>query len=168
MEPLLDVVIEDVRWEAAGLAPLADRAARATLFHVGLPQEGFTLCVMGCDDARMAGLNSDFRNTAAPTNVLSWPEVDLAPPEDGQLPHLIRPGPLDAPQGLGDIALAYDTCEREAAKAGKPLAEHASHLVVHGLLHLLGYDHVRDGDATRMEGAEVLILASLGLSDPYS
>jgi len=167
MEPLVDVVTEDARWDALGLEPLADRAVRATLFYMGFPQVGFTLCVMGCDDARIAVLNGEFRDKAGPTNVLSWPEVDLSHEVDGHLPHLIKPGPLDDPQGLGDMALSYDTCAREADEAGKPMADHVTHLVVHGLLHLLGYDHVRDGDAARMERNEAQILASLGLSDPY-
>jgi probable rRNA maturation factor len=68
---------------------------------------------------------------------------------------------------LGDIAIAYETCARESAEAGKPLQDHVTHLLVHGVLHLLGYDHVRDRDATRMEGLESEILGKLGLDDPY-
>ena len=168
MEPLVDVVIEDPRWEAFGLEPVADRAVRAALMFSGLPQEGLTLCLMGCDDTRIALLNAAFRDKPGPTNVLSWPDTDLSPDEDGMLPQMPAIGPQDAPEALGDIAIAYDTCANEAAEAGKSLTDHVTHLVVHGLLHLLGYDHTRDGDAARMEAAEVQILASLGLSDPYS
>ena len=75
-------------------------------------------------------------------------------------------GALFAPQ-LGDIALAWETCAAEAEEAGKPIADHVTHLIVHGFLHLLGYDHIREGDARLMETLEVRILASLGLSDPY-
>jgi probable rRNA maturation factor len=167
MEPLVDTVIEDPRWEVLGLDPLATRAAEATFAHLDLPQAGFMLCLMGGDDLRIAGLNHDFRGKAQPTNVLSWPDEDLSPEADGGPPLAPEPGTADDPRSLGDIALAYETCAREAAEGGKPLADHVTHLVVHGLLHLLGYDHVRDGDAARMEAAEVAILASLGLSDPY-
>ncbi len=167
MEPLVDTLIEDPRWDDLGLADLADRAVRATLAQIGVPTEGLTLCVMGCDDARIAVLNGDFRAKPVATNVLSWPATDLAPETEGAAPHAPEPGTADDPESLGDIAIAYDTCAREAADAGKPLADHVIHLVVHGLLHLLGYDHVRDGDATRMEDCEVAVLASLGLSDPY-
>jgi probable rRNA maturation factor len=69
---------------------------------------------------------------------------------------------------LGDIAIAYETCAREAQEAGKPLADHLRHLIVHGLLHLLGYDHIRDPDATLMEGLEVEILGKMGIDDPYT
>jgi len=168
MEPLVDTVIEDPRWEGLGLAPLADRAVSATLAHLGLPETGLTLCIMGCDDARIGALNADFRGKPGPTNVLSWPEIELSPETDGDLPHLPTPGDPDDPQSLGNVAISYDTCQREADEAAKPLTDHVTHLVVHGVLHLLGYDHVREGDATRMEAAEVAILASLGLSDPYS
>ena len=69
---------------------------------------------------------------------------------------------------LGDIALSYDTCAREAMQAAKPFADHLTHLIVHGTLHLLGYDHMTDGDAALMERIEVEILGNLGLDDPYS
>lgn len=170
MEPLVDVVCEDARWEAfgpggCGLDAVADAAVRAAFRHLGLAVDGFTLCVMGCDDARIAGLNAGFRGKPQPTNVLSWPAEDRATP--GLTPGLPEPGPAGDPEHLGDIALAYDTCAREAVACAKPLADHVSHLVVHGLLHLLGYDHVTDADASLMQACEVRILATLGLSDPY-
>ncbi|TXI01587.1 MAG: rRNA maturation RNase YbeY [Pseudorhodobacter sp.] len=168
MEPLVDIVIEDDRWEAFGLEPLADRAVRAAFAELGLAPEGFTLCLMGCDDARILELNGDFRGKAKPTNVLSWPSDERAARVEGGTPEAPEPGDEDDPESLGDIAISYDTCAAEAALAGKPLADHVTHLVVHGVLHLLGYDHIRDGDATLMETTEVRILARLGLSDPYS
>ena len=84
------------------------------------------------------------------------------------MPELPEPGEADDPESFGDIAISYDTCAAEAEAAGKPLTDHVTHLVVHGLLHLLGYDHVRDADGDLMEATEVRILARLGLSDPYS
>lgn len=166
MEPLVDIVIEDARWEAFGLEALADTALRAGFAEIGLAPEGFSLCLMGCDDARIMALNQDFRGKAKPTNVLSWPAEDRAAAE-GEVPELPEAGAPDDPEHLGDIAISYDTCAAEAAAAGKPLAEHVSHLVIHGFLHLLGYDHVIDADATVMEATEVRALARLGLSDPY-
>ncbi|MBC7477087.1 MAG: rRNA maturation RNase YbeY [Pseudorhodobacter sp.] len=167
MEPLVDCVIEDERWTAFGLEPLALRAVQATLAALGLPEEGFALAVMGCDDTRIAVLNAEFRGKPLPTNVLSWPAEELAADEEGDTPDLPEPGDADDPESLGDIALSYDTCAREADEAGKPMADHVTHLVIHGLLHCLGYDHIREGDAALMEGTEVRILATLGLSDPY-
>ncbi|MBC7738253.1 MAG: rRNA maturation RNase YbeY, partial [Candidatus Saccharibacteria bacterium] len=147
MEPLVDCVIEDDRWQSIGLDPLAWRAVRATLAALDLPETGFTLAVMGCDDARIAALNTAFRDKQTATNVLSWPYDDLSAEDEGGTPDLPEPGDADDPESLGDIALSYDTCAREAEAGGKPLADHVTHLIVHGLLHCLGYDHVREGDA---------------------
>lgn len=160
----IDILYEDDRWEAADFAALADRAAEATLRHVGLDPDAWELSILACDDARIATLNEDFRAKPTPTNVLSWPSEERAPEDPGATPDLPEPG-FD-PE-LGDIAIAYDTCAREAGAAGKPMADHVTHLIVHAVLHLLGYDHVRDQDATLMEATEVAILGKLGLPDPY-
>jgi probable rRNA maturation factor len=164
---LVETLIEDARWEAFGLPSLAERAGHATLSALDLPAEGFVIGLMGCDDARIATLNAEFRGKPVPTNVLSWPSDERAPAAPGGMPDLPDPGGLDDPESLGDIAISWETCLAESAAAGKPMADHVTHLVVHGVLHLLGFDHIDDADAARMEGMEVRILASLGLSDPY-
>jgi probable rRNA maturation factor len=164
---LVETAIEDARWEAFGLAALGERAARAALTGAGLSGEGFAVSLMGCDDARIAVLNADFRGKPQPTNVLSWPSAERGSEYAGEAPAPPVPGPAGDPEPLGDIAIAWDTCAREAEAQGKPMADHVTHLVVHGVLHLLGYDHVDDADAALMEGLEVQILASLGVSDPY-
>lgn len=166
---LTDSIIEDDRWQQAGLEALAEAAASATLAHLGLDHARFEIAVLACDDSRIAVLNADFRGKPQPTNVLSWPAEEHAAQVDGAAPDLPT-GAADGPfaHELGDIAIAYDTCAREAVAAGKPLADHVTHLIVHGTLHLLGYDHLRDKDATLMERTEVEILGKLGLPDPYS
>lgn len=161
---LTDVVIEDEGWHGAGLADLAERAAVATLRHEGLDPGHWEITVLGCDDARIAALNAAFRDRAAPTNVLSWPSEARAVATPGAHPAPPRPG--SGPE-LGDIAIAYGTCAREATAAGLCLADHATHLLVHATLHLLGFDHIRDPDATLMERTEAQILGKLGLDDPY-
>ncbi len=143
-------MIEDSRWTATGLTALAARAGDAALVHLGL-------------DARSAALNAAFRGQEQATNVLSWPLRDRAPEREGARPAL--PGAEECE--LGDIALAYDTCTAEARAAGRVLSDHVTHLVVHGVLHLLGYDHLRDGDAELMERLEREILGTLGVDDPY-
>jgi probable rRNA maturation factor len=160
---MIDILIEDERWQALDLEALAERANAATLAHLGLQSEDWDVCVMACDDARIAELNAEFREKPTPTNVLSWPSEERGADIDGAHPEI--------PQGpdpeLGDIAIAYDTCARESEAAGKPMTDHVTHLLVHGVLHLLGFDHIRDKDAALMEGLEVEILGKLGLSDPY-
>ncbi|WP_113913509.1 rRNA maturation RNase YbeY [Roseovarius dicentrarchi] len=161
---LTDVMIEDRRWHALGLEPLAERAAAATLAHLGMDPGAFEISILACNDARIAVLNEDFRGKPQPTNVLSWPSAERGALRDGGVPDLPLPGP-DAE--LGDIAIAYGVCASEAALGGKPLADHATHLIVHAVLHLLGYDHTRSGDADLMESCEVAILCKLGIADPY-
>ena len=167
MNTLVETVIEDARWQAFGLDQAAERAARAVLAGLGLPEAGFQISVLGCDDARIAVLNADFRGKPQPTNVLSWPSDERAAEVIGAEPERPEPGTPDDPESLGDIAIAWETCAREADEQGKPMADHVLHLMVHGVLHLLGYDHVEDEDATLMEAHEVRILAQLGVSDPY-
>jgi len=163
MGKLVDTGIEDKRWKELGLKKLAEQAARAVLAELGLAEpetkrKAHAISLLGCDDTR----NETFRDKPQPTNVLSWPEWDLSATVPGGMPE--RPAPGAA---LGNIAIAWETCAREAAEQGKPMIDHVTHLIVHGTLHLLGYDHSDDSDAARMEGLEVKILASLGLSDPY-
>lgn len=167
MEPLVETLTEDPRWEAFGLDTMADRAVHAVLDDQGLPAVGFLVSLLGCSDARIAELNADFRGKPQPTNVLSWPSEERGAEADGGVPAAPDAGTIEMPEELGDIAIAWETCAREAADQGKPMADHVAHLLVHGLLHLLGYDHLRDGDAALMEAAEVRILAKLGLADPY-
>lgn len=160
----VDCIIEDPRWEAIALGTLADAATDATLHRLGLEPSVFEISLLACDDTRITGLNGDFRAKPAPTNVLSWPSTERGAMAPGEMPVLPSPGP-DAE--LGDIALAFDTCSREATAQTKPLAEHVTHLIVHGTLHLLGFDHENEPDAALMEGLEVEILGKLGLADPY-
>jgi probable rRNA maturation factor len=164
---LVETVIEDARWDAFGLAELAERAARGALAGLGLPVEGFAISLMGCDDTRIAALNADFRGKPTPTNVISWPSEERAADRVGALPRAPDPGPPEDPEALGDIAIAWETCAREAQAQAKTMTDHVTHLIVHGVLHLLGYDHVEDEDAAVMERLEVGILASLAVSDPY-
>lgn len=164
---LVECLTEDPRWDDLGLEDIARTAAIATLDRLGLEPSSFEISLMGCDDARIAALNADFRGKPQPTNVLSWPSAERGSPVPGEMPHLPRPvaaGPLE----LGDIAIAYDTCAAEAAAAGRSLGDHVTHLVVHATLHLLGFGHDCDGDAALMEGIETEILGKMGLPDPYS
>ncbi len=162
----LDLMIEDSRWRTIALADLATAATDAVLSHVGLEADDVEVSVLACDDKRISVLNAEFRGKPVPTNVLSWPSVDLSPQKAGDMPRRPVPDP-DGTCSLGDIALAWDTCAREAEAASKTMTTHVTHLVVHGVLHLLGFDHITEPDAARMEALEVEILGKLGLDDPY-
>ena len=163
----IDILIEGGGWTADTLEALVEQAAAAALRELGLAPERFALSVLACDDARIATLNAEFRGKALPTNVLSWPSEERAADGPGDMPDLPEPDPSGPPEELGDIALSFETCAREAAEAGKPLDDHIAHLLVHGLLHLLGFDHETDPDADLMESLETRVLARLGVPDPY-
>lgn len=163
---IVDVLIEEPAWRALGLEAMAETAAAATLTHMRLVQERFEISLLACNDARIAVLNEDFRGKPTPTNVLSWPATDRSAGKPGAAPKLPTP-PAGTVEELGDIAIAHETCMAEAESAGRDPSAHVCHLLVHGVLHLLGYDHMSDEDAALMEGLEVEILASMGLDDPY-
>jgi probable rRNA maturation factor len=159
--PLVGAEVDDPRWQAVEIGALAERAARAALTAIGRDPDLHEIGLLACDDARMAKLNGEFRGKGQPTNVLSWPAFE------GEVPR--NPGlPGEGPLFIGDIALGFDTCAREAEEAGIPLADHAAHLVVHGVLHLLGHDHLEDDEAETMEEIETKVLASMGVANPYS
>ncbi len=150
---MIDVEIEDAAWTVAlpDAEALTRAAAEAALAKAPPARAGgpANLTVLLTDDGAVRELNARFRKQDKPTNVLSFP----APPN-----------PEDH---LGDVALAYGVCAREAAEQGKPVAQHLQHLVAHGVLHLLGYDHEDDAEAEAMENLERIVLAGLGIPDPY-
>lgn len=162
---MIDLIVEDDRWQTVDLAGLAARAEQALFAQLDLAAE-WDITLMACDDARIAALNEDFREKPRPTNVLSWPSAERAAAAPGTVPAPPVPDSFGE-QFLGDIALAFETCTAEAQAGGLALQDHATHLIVHGILHLLGYDHETEADASLMEGIETRALAALGLADPY-
>lgn len=163
---MIDISMEDARWQDLGLEALAERAFGAALGHLGVDAEECEISLLACNDARIAELNAEFREKDKATNVLSWPAEDLAAGTPGGTPLAPEPDFMGE-IALGDIAIAYETCAREAAEAGKELQDHCTHLLVHGVLHLLGYDHISDEDAALMEGLETAVLGKMGIADPY-
>jgi len=150
----LDIVLEDGDWSAFGdadalVAACADALARR------LDLADMEAVVALSSDARVQVLNRDYRGKDKPTNVLSFPAGPARVPT-GQ------------PRHIGDIVLAAETLVREADEQGKPPRDHLQHLIIHGLLHLLGYDHETEPQAVEMEALEVEVLATLGIADPYA
>lgn len=147
--------------ETAAVAALAERAASALgQTAPELANSRLMVSLLFTDDEEIHALNREWRQRDKPTNVLSFPML-----EREELLDLTEDGP---PVMLGDIALAHETCAREAAEKGIPLENHAAHLIIHGLLHLAGHDHVHsDAEAEEMEALEIVALAKLGIPDPY-
>jgi probable rRNA maturation factor len=152
----------DWRQRRADIDALCVAAARGALAVAAPPLPvGTELSLVLADDAAVRELNRVWRGKDRPTNVLSFPAQDPVTP--GGVPPL--PG---VPWPLGDVVLAYETVAAEAAAQGKDFADHLRHLVVHGVLHLLGHDHEAETEAERMEALETVILARLGVADPYA
>jgi probable rRNA maturation factor len=149
------VRVDAARWRRAvpGVQQVAERAARAAVAMAKKRQAG-EIAVVLSDDATVRKLNRDYRGKDKPTNVLSFPNDGGIDPDGGMAP-------------LGDVVLALETVAAEAKAQGKRAGDHVSHLVVHGVLHLFGHDHLKDAEARRMEALETKILAGLGIADPY-
>lgn len=147
---MIEVEIESDDWTAAlpDAEAIVERAAGAALGSAA-----GDIVVLLTDDAAVQRLNAQFRDKDRPTNVLSFPGGDM-----------LMPG---APVHLGDIVLAFGVCRDEAQAQGKTLANHLTHLVIHGVLHVLGHDHEDETEAEAMEARERVLLASLGVADPY-
>ncbi|MCY3984408.1 MAG: rRNA maturation RNase YbeY [Roseovarius sp.] len=160
---LTETIVEDERWVETGLPELAERAAKSTLRHLGLTPDQWSIGILGCDDNRMSKLNFDFLGKSRSTNVLSWPVAERSAIQPGSPP----PAPEPDNRDLGDIAIAYEYCATEAINVGRSLEDHVAHLVVHAVLHLLGYDHVNDKDAALMENLEREILVGLNVNTLY-
>ena len=167
--PAVDLVIEDEAWTTAlpDLAEVAEAAARMAIGVLPEALRDAEICVLACDDGRIAKLNAEFRGKPQPTNVLSWPAQELASATPGGAPDLPQ-APESGPLMLGDVAIALQTTAREAENASRPLKSHVLHLILHGALHLLGYDHETPEDAEVMEGIERRAMMSAGYPDPYA
>jgi probable rRNA maturation factor len=164
---MLDIAIEaDGEWDSStGWNELARSAAAAAIAESAFPQLGSSersveLSIRLAGDAEVHELNSKWRGKDKPTNVLSFPMA-----EADELAEAAAPGP---DLMLGDIILARGVCGAEAAEKAIPLDQHAAHLMVHGTLHLLGYDHMDEDDAADMEAREIRALARMGIADPYA
>ncbi len=157
----LDIAIEDPWPESPEWEELAEDAAHAAMqVAPELGHARLMTSLLFTSDAAIHALNREWRERDKPTNVLSFPMLER---DD-----LLALPPSGPPEMLGDIALAQETCAREAKEKGVSLQAHASHLILHGLLHLAGYDHeISDADADAMEALEIKALALLGISNPY-
>jgi len=150
----IDINVAAVAWDGLdGLEALTRDSIAASLAESGARLvDGCEISVTFCDDAEIQELNAAWRGKDKPTNVLSFP----------------TPGPLAARPLLGDVIIAYETVAREAVEQEKTLRDHTAHMVIHGFLHLIGYDHETAAEAEEMESLERRIASRLGLRDPYA
>lgn len=148
---MLDVMVQSLLWDKEPEAEAIIRRALAAAAK-GTAREAGEIAIVLTDDSAIRDINRRWREQDKPTNVLSFPSGAAG----------------RAAAHLGDIVIAYETLAREAHAEGKPFAHHLAHLAIHGYLHLLGYDHMTEADATRMERMETALLGELGIPDPYA
>jgi probable rRNA maturation factor len=149
-----DTVVEDDQWpDLSGLTEKCFETVTSNKFE---SLQGGVVAILLSNDERLQQLNRDFRGKDKPTNVLSFPAGEP-----------LQGAPADMPQLIGDIALSFETCAREASEKGIAFEHHAAHLIIHGLLHLFGYDHIEEKDAAEMEALEIELLAQMGIKNPY-
>lgn len=163
---MIDLDIADERWNSIGILPILENSIALICAEFGLDLDEVEVSVLACDDQKIAHLNAEFRGKVKPTNVLSWPSVELSADVPGDRPNPPQKDAFGVIE-MGDIAISFDTCVDEAKAASIPIPDHVTHLMVHGLLHLLGFDHENDADAALMEGLEIEMLAKCDIPNPY-
>ncbi|HEY0900779.1 MAG TPA: rRNA maturation RNase YbeY [Micavibrio sp.] len=163
----VDLIVNHEPWEDTGLEldDFAEDVIAQALAMAELPEEldgrEIEVCVVLTDDSEIHALNRDFRNMDKPTNVLSFANLE----SDSAADELAME---DMPFSLGDVIIAWETMQREALEQHKKFEHHLRHMLVHGALHLLGYDHMNEEEAAEMEGLEIRILEKMGVENPYA
>ena len=159
----VDLIMEDARWKTLNLFSIANAAFKETLSQLNLKSENFICCVLACSGEKIKGLNAQFRGKNNSTNVLSFPSKAGNYATKRSSKFKTSTDPFE----LGDIAIAYEVCKKEADVSKIKFEDHVYHLIIHSVLHLLGYDHEEEKNAAEMEKIEVQVLANLGISNPY-
>ena len=165
----IDILTQDSRWESI---PLKEPCRKALILSLAFTKENlgkYGISVLACDDSEIANLNLKFRGVNKSTNILAWPEYDLKNDRPGSLPKGLNTivNKCSSEISLGNLALSFDRCFSEAQQSSLNFRDYITHLCLHGCLHLLGFDHVDEKDATLMEEIEVNLLYSVGIKNPY-
>ena len=159
----VDLVMEDARWKTLNLLQIANAAFKETLSQLNLRSENFICCILACSSKKIKGLNTQFRGKNSSTNVLSFPSTLEIRKVKSSSQFEANVDPFE----LGDIAIAFEVCKKEADVSKIDFEHHVYHLIIHSVLHLLGYDHEEEKNAAEMEKIEVQVLANLGINNPY-
>ena len=159
----VSTLVESPDWDGTDIKQLAETAALATLNTAGESAIDYQISVLACDDDRIADLNARFRNQPQVTDILSWPSVDSFSLAAGE-----QADEIPTTKFLGDLAISWTCCRRDADLAGRNFDDHVTYLLVHGVLHLLGFRHNDGNSAKKMEEIEARVLATLSVNHPYT
>ena len=164
----LNILVEEKSWNEFDLNFMGSKALELALLSIHINSLNYEYSILACDNNRITDLNYKFREKKFPTDILSWPEFDLKNAKPGLYP---KSPPIsenaEALIDLGNIAIAYEACFNELENTNINHYDHLMHLLLHGCLHLLGFDHQDSSDASLMESIEISSLSSLGISNPY-
>ena len=160
----VDLVFEDGRWKKTLLGEVSRTVFKETLNFFGQNASDFSIDILACNDGRISELNKEFRGNNSATNVLSWPSKNF----QSKFVKGNTDSILNKEDGfLGDIAISYDTCVKEAKERAIDFVDHISHLMIHSILHLMGYDHILEVEEEKMKKIEIEILGKMGIDSPY-
>ena len=163
------VMIDDKRWVGVPLEEIAKSALKLLVDNSLVKKSNFEVSILAGNDSEIKKLNKNFRGRNTSTNIISWPEYNLQPKHPGHSPKQFDKSTLASEETifLGNLAISFERCSSEAEKKDISFADHLLHLLLHGYLHLLGFDHQNELDATLMEDIEIRLLSRIGIKNPY-
>ena len=164
-----NIVFEDSRWQILPLKKIALASLNLVADNVFLNSKDLEISILASNDCELMDLNKQFRGHNVPTNILSWPEHDYKRTKPGELPKRISKSSdcINGSYFLGNLAISFDRCSTEAENRNITVEDHIAHLLIHGCLHLVGFDHDNKLDAILMENIEKKLLSDLGIKNPY-
>ena len=164
-----NIVYKDDRWKKIPLQKIAQSSLNLIVDKILHKEKQLEISILASNDFELAKLNKQYRGSSTPTNILAWPEHDFKRSTPGALPNYTSTsyGDFDGLDFIGNLAISFDRCSIEAQEENISLEDHITHLLIHGFLHLIGFDHENELDATLMEEIEKRLLFQLGIKNPY-
>ena len=165
----INILINDLRWSKTKLQDTCERSFGLAMSVSDEMNFNPEVSILACNDKEICELNEKFRGQNSPTNILSWPEYELKSEIPGQPPRKMKAVVEEASRltFIGNLAISFDRCSTESKESEITFDDHMTHILLHGCLHLLGFDHQNDLDANLMEGMEINLLSSIGIKNPY-
>ena len=164
-----DILFNDNRWKKLPFEKIVHNSINLVAEDILLTTNDYEIAILACNDLEIINLNKNFRGDSAPTNILSWPEHEYKRMKPGGFPtRIVNPTKFSKGSDfLGNLAISFDRCSSEASAGSIRFEDYTTHLIIHGFLHLIGFDHDNELDAILMEDTEKRLLSRLGIKNPY-